>query len=233
MGDVVNMKKVGTYSVVFHCMNSAGEEAVPVTRTVNVEHFIKDGESAICEVDANGNTHVYYSSAQHPSFKCTHTGASCTCTQKHPTHHSGGCQQFESKVAGKLLTHAGDCTESGKDARQYQAVTSKEHRATAQAKCKMLGANWDLAKVETSAEIADFNVAAAGKYPLYMGATCTHLGGTSYQWLYPDGSDVSNNKNKCEVGKTGHPYGCRFSASTSTTFFGCFDFKAYGICSTY
>ena len=68
---------------------------------------------ACTQVDANGNTHVYYSSAQHPSFKCTHSGTTCSCTLKHPTHDTGGCKEFESLKAGNLLYHGGDCTASG------------------------------------------------------------------------------------------------------------------------
>jgi 6-phosphogluconolactonase (cycloisomerase 2 family) len=60
-------------------------------------------------------THVFFTSAQHPSFKCTHSGPACSCTLRHPTHHTGGCQQVESKAAGKTLDTGGDCTDSGKD----------------------------------------------------------------------------------------------------------------------
>jgi hypothetical protein len=80
------------------------------------EHYAAAGEPPLCEVDASGLTHVYYSTALHPSFKCSHSGDTCACTLKHPTHHTGGCKQFESKAAGnKLLSAAGDCTDSGKD----------------------------------------------------------------------------------------------------------------------
>jgi hypothetical protein len=79
------------------------------------EHYAAVGEPPVCEVDVSGRTHVYYSMAQHPSFKCTHTGSTCACTLQHPTHHKGGCKQFESKALGKILYHAGDCTASGQD----------------------------------------------------------------------------------------------------------------------
>ena len=96
------------------------------------EHYAAVGEPPVCEVDVSGKTHVYYTTAQHPSFKCTHTGSTlpvqrqshnvqqlivhtCACTLQHPTHHKGGCKQFESKALGKILYHAGDCTASGQD----------------------------------------------------------------------------------------------------------------------
>jgi hypothetical protein len=67
-------------------------------------------------VDGAGKTHVYYTQEQHPSFKCTHAGAACSCTLKHPTHDEGGCKQLESKaIAGKTLGVGGDCTDSGKN----------------------------------------------------------------------------------------------------------------------
>ena len=84
------------------------------------EHYAAVGEPPVCEVDVSGRTHVYYTMAQHPSFKCTHTGSTCACTLQHPTHHKGGCKQFESKALGKILYHAGDCTETGKDAPAFQ-----------------------------------------------------------------------------------------------------------------
>jgi hypothetical protein len=79
------------------------------------EHFTPVGAPPICEVDAQGITHVFYVHAQHPSFKCTHSGSTCACTLQHPTHHKGGCKQLESKAAGKLLDTGGDCTDSGKN----------------------------------------------------------------------------------------------------------------------
>jgi hypothetical protein len=66
-----------------------------------------------CEVDATGTTHVYYKLAIHPSFKCTHTGSTCTCAQ-HPTHHAGGCMQMEGKrpdSSSRLLTMGGNCAD--------------------------------------------------------------------------------------------------------------------------
>ena len=71
-----------------------------------------------CLVDAAGHTHVLYQSAQHLSFKCflSIDRKLCQCTQKHPTHHRGGCMQFESAaLGGKVINNAGDCTDSGKD----------------------------------------------------------------------------------------------------------------------
>jgi hypothetical protein len=79
------------------------------------EHYVAAGAAPTCEVDGAGKTHVYYSAAQHPSFKCTHAGAVCSCTLKHPTHDKGGCKQLESKAAGKLIDGGGDCTNSGKN----------------------------------------------------------------------------------------------------------------------
>jgi hypothetical protein len=80
-----------------------------------VEHYVAAGAAPVCEVDDAGFTHVYYTSTQHPSFKCTHAGTVCTCTLKHPTHDTGGCKQVESKTNGKLIDGGGDCTETGKD----------------------------------------------------------------------------------------------------------------------
>jgi hypothetical protein len=79
------------------------------------EHYTPVGAPPICEVDAQGITHVFYVHAQHPSFKCTHSGSTCACTLQHPTHHKGGCKQLESKAAGKILDTGGDCTDSGKN----------------------------------------------------------------------------------------------------------------------
>jgi hypothetical protein len=79
------------------------------------EHYTPVGAPPICEVDAQGYTHVYYQDTLHPSFKCTHSGSTCACTLQHPTHHKGGCKQLESKAAGKLLDTGGDCTDSGKN----------------------------------------------------------------------------------------------------------------------
>ena len=79
------------------------------------EHYTPVGAPPICEVDAQGYTHVYYKDTQHPSFKCTHSGSTCACTLQHPTHHKGGCKQLESKAASKLLDTGGDCTDSGKN----------------------------------------------------------------------------------------------------------------------
>ena len=79
------------------------------------EHYTPVGAPPICEVDAQGYTHVYYQDTLHPSFKCTHSGSTCACTLQHPTHHKGGCKQLESKAAGKILDTGGDCTDSGKN----------------------------------------------------------------------------------------------------------------------
>ena len=88
----------------------------PPTPAPDTSTPVYDGMVPICEVDSNGRTHIYTSSSVHTSYKCTHSGASCSCMLQHPTHHRGGCQQFESKAAGnKILNVAGDCSDSGKD----------------------------------------------------------------------------------------------------------------------
>ena len=79
------------------------------------EHFAAVGEPPVCDIDSTGLTHVFFTSSIHPSFKCTHSNATCACTLKHPTHHRGGCMQLESKAAGKLFDVGGDCSNSGKD----------------------------------------------------------------------------------------------------------------------
>ena len=46
------------------------------------------GDVPKCYVLANGETKVEYTNSDiHPSFKCTHTGNACKCTNPHPTHH--------------------------------------------------------------------------------------------------------------------------------------------------
>ena len=83
--------------------------------TAHGERYVAAGQPPICEVSADGRTHVFFKHSQHTSFKCTHSGATCSCTLKHPTHNKGGCREIESKLAGKLMVTAGDCTDSGKD----------------------------------------------------------------------------------------------------------------------
>ena len=40
--------------------------------TAHAEHYAAFGEPPVCEVDGAGMTHVFYSEAKHPSFKCEH-----------------------------------------------------------------------------------------------------------------------------------------------------------------
>jgi len=64
-----------------------------------------------CSVLASGETVVHYTMT--PSFKCSHTKTTCTCSVSgHPTHHKGGCQQMD-HTNGKTLSFAGDCTSTG------------------------------------------------------------------------------------------------------------------------
>jgi hypothetical protein len=66
-----------------------------------------------CSVLANGETVVHYTDT--PSFKCSHTKTTCTCSVSgHPTHHKGGCKQVD-HTNGKTLSFAGDCTSTGKN----------------------------------------------------------------------------------------------------------------------
>jgi hypothetical protein len=72
------------------------------------------GDAPACSVDSAGRTVVHYTNDLHPSFKCTHQSATtCSCTSNHPTHHKGGCQQFDHFASGKTLNSGGDCTDSG------------------------------------------------------------------------------------------------------------------------
>jgi hypothetical protein len=74
--------------------------------------IFSDGQPPKCFVLANGETRVEYSNDKHPSFKCAHSGLSCSCTLKHPTHHTGLCRQFDHSN-GKTFGIGGDCTASG------------------------------------------------------------------------------------------------------------------------
>jgi hypothetical protein len=71
------------------------------------------GQAPVCFVNADGNTVVQYIQAKHPSFKCTHNAGKCACAFTHPTHHRGGCQQFD-HTSGKTHSVNGDCTAAGK-----------------------------------------------------------------------------------------------------------------------
>ena len=77
--------------------------------------IFKQGDAPKCFLTASGETVVEYVSSMHPSFKCTPTGATCTCTAKHPTHHTGSCQQL-SHTSGTVHSVSGDCSDTGKNA---------------------------------------------------------------------------------------------------------------------
>ena len=91
-----------------HCNHAA---------TAASKQVVVAGGAPTCEIDATGATHVYYSSAEHPSFKCIHTGSTCTCVANHPTHHAGGCMQMEGKRSASTPTvcdkDPGWCTHAG------------------------------------------------------------------------------------------------------------------------
>ena len=77
--------------------------------------IFKQGDAPKCFLTASGETVVEYVSSMHPSFKCTPSGAACTCTAKHPTHHTGGCRQL-THTSGQVYSVEGDCSDSGKNA---------------------------------------------------------------------------------------------------------------------
>ena len=83
--------------------------------TVGSAVILAPGDAPKCHVDSAGNTIVQYLSAAQ-SFKCSHNAANtaCTCTAKHPTHHTGGCQEFHHTDSSKH-TIGGDCTDSGRN----------------------------------------------------------------------------------------------------------------------
>ena len=95
----------------------ASEEA---TRTTS-NHATHDANTVFTAGDASapkcfvvdGHTVVHFTSAYHPSFKCTHTnnGAECTCTAQHPTHHYGACMELQ-HTTGVMYTLSGDCGDS-------------------------------------------------------------------------------------------------------------------------
>ena len=68
-----------------------------------------------CHVDAHGRTNVHFTRALHPSFKCHHKGSECHCIFTHPTHHKGGCREFD-HTDGVKFHIAGDCGKEGADA---------------------------------------------------------------------------------------------------------------------
>ena len=66
-----------------------------------------------CHVDTAGRTIVHYKHGLHQSFKCTHQGTKCTCTNSHPTHHKGGCKEFD-HTDGSDHNTSGDCSVTGR-----------------------------------------------------------------------------------------------------------------------
>ena len=85
----------------------------PAKPDPNNPDIVRAGDVPTCKV-ANGHTIVSYSPSFHANFKCAHTGATCACTL-HPTHKKGGCKEIV-HTNGVSLQHAGDCTDTGKDA---------------------------------------------------------------------------------------------------------------------
>ena len=73
----------------------------------------QQGDAPTC-TRSNGRTIVHFTDNMHPSFKCTHTGSTCSCVSNHPTHHKGGCREFDHN--GKNLNlngSSGGCTDAG------------------------------------------------------------------------------------------------------------------------
>ena len=75
-------------------MRSFAIAALVGTVAASPATVFQSGEAPKCYRTASGETVVEYVSSMHPSFKCTPSGATCKCTAKHPTHHTGGCQQY-------------------------------------------------------------------------------------------------------------------------------------------
>ena len=70
------------------------------------------GSAPKCFVTASGRTVVEYRSDLHPSFKCSHAGSVCSCTVKHPTHHTGSCREFDHTDSSTFKID-GDCSDGG------------------------------------------------------------------------------------------------------------------------
>merc|ERR1719331_624304 len=72
-----------------------------------------DGDAPACSIGSDGRTVVQFTKNMHPSFKCTQgsSGTTCSCTTTHPTHHKGGCRQFDHD--GKTFSPQGDCSDAG------------------------------------------------------------------------------------------------------------------------
>jgi hypothetical protein len=69
------------------------------------------GAAPNCFVSSDGRTVIEFTAKKMPSFKCSHTGSECSCTNAHPTHHDGGCREFEHTDG---TDHKfGDCTDAG------------------------------------------------------------------------------------------------------------------------
>jgi hypothetical protein len=84
----------------------------PATGLDNV-FFAAGSDAPQCSV-VDGRTVVKFTDNIHPSFKCTHTGSTCECSNPHPTHHSGACREFDD-TTGQTQPVGGDCTTSGVD----------------------------------------------------------------------------------------------------------------------
>jgi hypothetical protein len=97
-------------------MRSFAIAALVGTVTASPAYTFATGEAPHCLVLANGATSVHYSGTIHPSFKCSHTSANtCVCSNPHPTHHTGGCKEFD-HTDGTNHKADGDCTDSGLNA---------------------------------------------------------------------------------------------------------------------
>jgi hypothetical protein len=69
--------------------------------------IFRAGDAPTCSV-VGGHTVVNYSPAFHASFKCSHSGTSCSCDAAHPTSANGGCKEIV-HTNGVAIHHAGDC----------------------------------------------------------------------------------------------------------------------------
>ena len=96
-------------------MRSIAIAALVGTVAATPATIFADGAPPHCEIDSSGRTVIHYTVAKHASFKCSHSGNTCSCVL-HPTHHDGGCMQFDhNDGVTKTLKIQGDCSDTGKN----------------------------------------------------------------------------------------------------------------------
>ena len=95
-------------------VNGLGEHTGPAlaSATAATGTYFGPSDPPTCHVDSAGRTVVHYKHGLHQSFKCTHQGSKCTCTNTHPTHHKGSCKEFDHTDGSTHGIH-GDCTDTG------------------------------------------------------------------------------------------------------------------------